>query len=248
MCWRRLQKTTESSARLQTEESLPQSGGQIKSVPTGIATVKDLIESRDDYEFYLEADRIALLSPVACALYKRPPLRFSLACEIWKFQRLLRKVEFLHNCGKGQLSRISYFRAWRNFEKSSMKLGFTIPPNVFGPGLSIVHRGTIVVNSDSKVGENCRLYHCVTIGSGREMPNDSPSIGNNVFVGTGVVIVGPITIADGIVIGANSYVNKSFTEPNITIAGCPAKKVSNRSSEGLWIRATEILRKDYNSR
>ena len=53
----------------------------------------------------------------------------------------------------------------------------------------------------------------------------------------------PITIADGIAIGANSYVDKSFSEPNITIAGCPAKKVSDKSSEDLWIRATEILRK-----
>jgi serine O-acetyltransferase len=210
--------------------------------------VKYLIESRADYEFFLEADRIALLTVGARALFKRPPLTFSSAFEIWKFQRLLRKVEFLRNCGQGQLSRISYLRAWHDFEKSSVKLGFTIPPNVFGPGLSIAHRGTIVVHSDSKVGENCRLYHCVTIGSGRNIPNDSPLIGNNVFIGTGAVIVGPITIADGIAIGANSYVNKSFSEPNITIAGCPAKQVSNRSSEDLWIRATEILRKDDNAR
>jgi serine O-acetyltransferase len=64
-----------------------------------------------------------------------------------------------------------------------------------------------------------------------------------VFIAAGAVIVGAITIADGISIGANSYVNKSFSEPNITIAGCPAKKISNKSSEDLWIRATEILRK-----
>lgn len=161
---------------------------------------------------------------------------------IWRFQRLLRKVEYLGNCGEGLLSRLSYLRAWYDFEKLSVKLGFTIPPNVFGPGLSIAHRGTIVVHSDSKVGENCRLHHGVTIGSGRIVPNDSPSIGNNVFIGAGAVIVGPIEIADGIAIGANSFVNKSFSEPNITIAGCPAKKVSNKSSEDLWLRATEILR------
>jgi serine O-acetyltransferase len=204
--------------------------------------VNVLIESKADYEFFLEADRIALLSSPARVLFKRPPLVFSLALEIWKFQRLLRKVEFLENCGKGLLSRISYMRAWHSFERSSLKLGFTIPANVFGPGLSIAHRGTIVVHPDSKVGENCRLHHGVTIGSGRNVPNDSPSIGNNVFVGAGAVVVGPIRIADGVAIGANSYVDKSFSEPNITIAGCPAKKVSNKSSEDLWIRATEILR------
>jgi serine O-acetyltransferase len=166
-----------------------------------------------------------------------------LEADIWRFQRLLRKVEYLKNCGKSPLDSISYLRCWYNFGKLSVKLGFTIPPNVFGPGLSIAHRGTIVVNPDVKVGENCRIHHNVTIGSGRNKSNDSPVIGNNVYIGPGAVLVGPIKIADGIVIGANSYVNKSFLEPNITIAGCPAKKVSNKGSEDLWVRATEVLRK-----
>jgi serine O-acetyltransferase len=69
-----------------------------------------------------------------------------------------------------------------------------------------------------------------------------PKIGNDVFIGPGAVIFGPVEIADGIAIGANSFVNKSFEEPNITIAGSPARKVSNKGSEGLHIRATEILR------
>lgn len=202
-----------------------------------------MIKSKADYEFYLEADKIALLNNYQGKI-PRSYVRFNL---VWKFQRLLRKVEFLGNCRKGRLSRFSYLRAWYDLEKLSVKLGFTIPRNVFGPGLSIAHRGTIVVHEDTKVGENCRLFHNVTIGSGRLplalAPNDSPSIGNNVFIGAGVVIVGAITIADGIAIGANSYVDKSFFEPNITIAGCPAKKVSNESSEDLWIRATEILKK-----
>jgi serine O-acetyltransferase len=219
-----------------------------------IVVVNDLIESKADYEFFLEADRIALDIPAGSRIWcgrlltvpelRRPRLfREEAYWGIWRFQRLLRKVEFLQNCGTSQLRRISYLRPWNSLGKLSVKLGFTIPPNVFGPGLSIAHRGTIVVHPDSKIGENCRIYHSVTIGSGRLAPNDSPSIGNNVFIGVGAVIVGAIKIADGIAIGANSYVNRSFSEPNITIAGCPAKKISNKGSEDLWIRATEILRK-----
>ena len=200
--------------------------------------VSGLIRSKADYEFYLEADCIALRRNYARKLKRSARNRD----EIWKFQQLLRKVEFLGNCGKGPLSRISYLRTWNSLEKLGVKLGFTIPPDAFGPGLSIAHRGTIVVGPGSKIGENCRMHQCVTIGSGLLIPEDAPSIGNNVFIGAGAVIVGHITIADGIAIGANSYVNKSFSEPNITIAGCPAKKVSNKSSEDLWIRATEILR------
>ena len=62
-------------------------------------------------------------------------------------------------------------------------------------------------------------------------------------IASGAKIFGNITIADGIVIGANSVVNKSFLEPNITIAGVPAKKISNKGSQDRIINSTEILRK-----
>ena len=55
--------------------------------------------------------------------------------------------------------------------------------------------------------------------------DDAPIIGNNVEVGFGAVIIGKVKIADGIKIGANSVVTKSFLEPNIKIAGVPAKKI-----------------------
>ena len=87
----------------------------------------------------------------------------------------------------------------------------------------------------------CRIHQFVTIG--HSAPGiKPPRIGNNVFIGPGAVIVGDIEIADGIAIGANLYVAESFEEPNITIAGCPARKISDKGSKYLWCRATEILR------
>ncbi|MGA3290224.1 MAG: serine acetyltransferase [Candidatus Bathyarchaeia archaeon] len=192
-----------------------------------------MINSKEDYLFYLAADRIALR-----ARFPHPRLFND---EIWKFQRRLRQVEFFENCRKYRLNPISYYFARYNLHRLSLQLGFTIPCNVFGPGLSIAHRGTIVVSPSAKVGENCRILQGVTIGIARK-GDIAPSIGNNVFIGPGAVILGAVTIADGIAIGANSYVDKSFTEPNITLAGCPARKISNKSSEDLWLRATDILR------
>lgn len=61
----------------------------------------------------------------------------------------------------------------------------------------------------------------------------APKIGNNVFIGAGAKIYGDIIIADDTAIGANSLVNKSFTESGITIAGIPARKVSNKGSKNL---------------
>lgn len=204
-----------------------------------VRSVAKVIKSKEDYLFYLEADRVALLAREL----KRP--RF-LVDEIWKFQRLLRKVEYLKNCGENRLSWISGLQARYRLAKLSIDLGYTIPCNVFGPGLSIAHRGTIVVHPRVRVGENCRIHQGVTLGSGAR--GLVPTIGNNVFIGPNAVVVGPITIADGIAIGANSYVDKSFQEPNITIAGCPAKKISDRSPEDCWIRATEILRREVSEK
>jgi serine O-acetyltransferase len=194
-----------------------------------------LIKSKDDYRFFLSADKIAL----NCT--RRRPRFYD---EIWRFELLLRKVEFFMNCKKGYFNKVylDYLRV-RKYNLG-LKLGFSIPANVFGPGLSIAHYGTIVVGDEVSVGANCRIHQCVTIGvSAGKQQQLSPIIGDNVFIGPGAVIVGPIKIADGVAIGANSYVNKSFTEPEVTIAGAPAKIVSGEGSKGLYHRSTEILMK-----
>lgn len=56
------------------------------------------------------------------------------------------------------------------------------------------------------------------------------TIGDNVFIGTGAKIIGDISIANNVVIGANSVVCKSIEEPGITVAGIPAKKISEKDS------------------
>jgi serine O-acetyltransferase len=68
-----------------------------------------------------------------------------------------------------------------------------------------------------------------------------------VFIGPGAVIIGPLEIADDIAIGANSFVNKSFTEKGIIVAGVPAKKVAGKHTD-LVVPATEKLRKRLGNR
>ncbi len=121
---------------------------------------------------------------------------------------------------------------WR-FERRLLRLGFDIPCNVFGPGLSIAHYGNIVVNGAARIGTNCRIHAGVNIGTQAGATFQAPKIGDNVYIGPGAKIFGPIQIAGGIAIGANSVVNKSFTEPDISIAGVPARKISAKGSEGL---------------
>lgn len=97
--------------------------------------------------------------------------------------------------------------------------------------MHIVH-GKVVINAYAKIGSNCKILSDVTIGvSGKINSTDRPIIGNNVFIGSGARIIGGVTIADNVVIGANAVVTKSITEPGITVAGIPAKKISDVGSE-----------------
>ena len=143
---------------------------------------------------------------------------------IYKFQKKLRKVEYYKNCKNNVYYKPYYFYLLYSYKKLSLKLGFSIPPNVFGPGLSIVHYGTIVVNANAKVGKNCRIHPSTCIGaSGGE--NKAPQIGDNVYIAPGVKIFGNIEISNNIAFAANSAVNSSFYKENYLIGGVPAKEI-----------------------
>lgn len=180
-----------------------------------------MINSKSDYIAYLEADKKAM------GISKNP--KFNLFSEIWQFVRLLRKTEYLNNCKRGSvIGKIQYRITSIKLHKLSMKLGFEIPLNTVGKGLSISHKGTIVIHPDARIGENCRLHVCVNIGTSMGTQNDVPKIGDNVYIGPGAKIFGPIEIGNNTVIGANAVVNKSFSEGNVTIGGVPAKIISDK--------------------
>ena len=96
----------------------------------------------------------------------------------------------------------------------------TIFPHLFG----------IVIARAATIGNNCRIYQNVTIGAkdiatGHGDPAFYPTIGNNVTIYAGAVIIGPVHIGDNAVIGANAVVTKDVPA-NATAVGIPAKIVS----------------------
>ena len=150
---------------------------------------------------------------------------------ILDFEYLLRKVEFLTNCKSIIFRRLRLAINRLRLRKKQLRLGFTIPINVFGPGLSIAHYGTIVVSQDATVGNNCRLHAGVNIGASAGQAG-APCIGDNVYIGPGAILYGDIVIASNISIGANATVNKSFVKNNVVIAGTPATIV--REGANAW--------------
>jgi serine O-acetyltransferase len=182
------------------------------------------IKSREDYRLFVDSDRRSL-----GITSKRNWFTLN---EILVFQIRLRRLEFALNCSKNPIRLLIRRYLYR---RTSIRLGFSISPNTIGPGLSIAHRGTIVVNGGARIGTNCRLHVGVNIGTEAGKADSAPTIGDNCYIGPGAKIFGSITIGAGSVIGANAVVNKSFPEGHQSIAGVPASVISNKSSEGLLI-------------
>ena len=139
-----------------------------------------------------------------------------------RFQLRLRKIEYLYNTkGRNPLRNLRWFLLEVVNHRLGTRLGFSIPKNVFGPGLCIVHPGTIVVNPAAKVGSYCRIHPGTCIGD----YDGVPTLGDHVYIGPGAKLYGPITLGNNVAIGANAVVNKSIGD-NVTLAGIPARIVS----------------------
>lgn len=190
-----------------------------------------MINSKEDLKEYLRLDAIMLGRPA-----NRPRFWHD---EMWTYQILMRKCEYYINCRRDFLGKIWLKFLKFRFTRIGRIRGFQLPFNVFGPGLAIAHYGSIVVNANSRIGKNCRIHENTTIGANGFYSNKAPIIGNNVYIATGARIIGDITIADDVVIGANAVVVKSILEPGTTWAGVPAKKISNKSSEDYLVKGVE---------
>lgn len=179
-----------------------------------------MIDSKKAYLYFLKEDERAMR-------LQGSRLKNLIFNDIWLFLRLLRKMEYVTNCNKNKLVKlITRFRL-RRIEK---KLGFSIPINTFDCGLSIPHYGNIVVNAGAKIGKNCRIHVGTNIGTSAGKGTDAPDIGDNCYIGPGAKIFGKIKIGDNTAIGANAVVTHSFESGNCTIAGIPAKIISNKNS------------------
>ena len=182
-----------------------------------------MIKSKEDYKAYLEADRIALGK-------KKQKIVLFIIDPIWYYIRLLRKIAYYKNCKKSKIWLPYFYYLKFRMKRLKILLGFELPLNSIGPGLYLAHIGPVVISPVCQIGKNFRLNINIVIGEngGRE---EVPKIGDNVTIEAGSKLFGRIEIADGIHIGANSVVTKSFLEKNSIIAGVPAKKIGMRKMD-----------------
>lgn len=109
---------------------------------------------------------------------------------------------------------------------SRHKTGIEIHPGaVIGNRLFMDHGMGIVIGETTIIGDNCTIYHGVTLGgTGKDKIKRHPTLKNNVLVGCGSKVLGNITIEENVKIGANSVVLKDVPK-NSTIVGIPGKIV-----------------------
>jgi len=108
--------------------------------------------------------------------------------------------------------------------------GISIPARCrIAGGLRIHHFGGIILHPTAEIGENCTLYHEVTIGD-RGGYGGAARIGSNVLIGAGAKIIGEISIGNNCTVGANAVVAKDMPENSIATGNpCLIKKKGSKN-------------------
>ena len=105
------------------------------------------------------------------------------------------------------------------------------PGAVIGHSVFIDHGSGIVIGETAEVGDGCTLYQGVTLGgTGKDSGKRHPTLGNNVLIGAGAKVLGPVYIGDNVRVGAGSVVLKNLPA-NTTAVGVPAEVVRVRGSQ-----------------
>ena len=136
--------------------------------------------------------------------------------------KAVRSHQLAHWCYRHNLK----FLARAISQRCRRRTGIEIHPGAtIGRRLVIDHGMGNVIGETAEIGDDCLIYHGVTLGgTGKDVGKRHPTIGNNVLIGTGAKVLGPIRVGDNSRIAANSVVLKEIPEDS-TAVGIPARVV-----------------------
>lgn len=151
--------------------------------------------------------------------------------------------------------RLNHFLWQKNFKYTARFLsqvarfltGIEIHPGAkIGRGFFIDHGMGVVIGETSEIGNNVTMYHDVTLGgttvfdkNGKVMSKRHPTIGNNVIIGSGAQVLGPIKIGNNVKIGSNAVVVKDVSS-NQTVVGVPAHKTVKSNDKDKSFKAYAV--------
>lgn len=164
-----------------------------------------------------------LKEDIACVKDRDPAARS--AFEIYFLYPGLKAIR-MHRLANKFYNRKMYFMARWISQRASKKTGIEIhPAATIGKRFFIDHGTGVVIGETAIIGDNVTVYQGVTLGgTGKDTGKRHPTIGNNVMIGSGAKVLGPLEIGDNSRIAAGAVVLKDIP-PNSTAVGVPAKVV-----------------------
>lgn len=164
--------------------------------------------------------------------------------------------------------RFNHFLWRKNFRLLSRVLsqiarfltGIEIHPGAkIGKGFFIDHGAGVVIGETAEIGNNVTMYHGVTLGGttvfdakGKITTKRHPTIGNNVIIGSGAQVLGPIKVGNDVKIGSNAVVIKDV-EAGTTVVGVPAHRADRNKGKntfqayGMTCDTKDPLQEEINS-
>lgn len=139
---------------------------------------------------------------------------------------------FFHKFAHWFYGKKMFFLARLTSQTSRFITGVEIHPGAkIGRGLFIDHGMGVVIGETAEVGDNCTIYHEVTLGGTGKTKGSKrhPTIGNNVLIGAGAKVLGPFNVGDNSQIGANTFVSDEV-EQNTTVVGAKGRAVRKRGN------------------
>ena len=111
--------------------------------------------------------------------------------------------------------------------------GIEIHPGAkIGRGFFIDHGMGTVIGETVEIGKNCVMYHNVTLGgTGKHKGKRHPTIGDNVVIGTGAILLGIVHIGNNVKIGADTFIIDKKIPDNCTVVGTPGKIVKLKNKK-----------------
>lgn len=171
-----------------------------------------------------------LREDIACVKDRDPAARS--AIEVYLLYPGLKAIR-LHRLANKLYNKKMFFAARWISQRASKKTGIEIHPAVqIGKRFFIDHGTGVVIGETTVIGDDVTIYQGVTLGgTGKDIGKRHPTIGNNVMIGAGAKVLGPLTIGDNSKIASGAVVLDDIP-PNSTAVGVPARVVKR---EGLRV-------------
>lgn len=190
-----------------------------------------MIQTREELSSYIKADKKRRRRYVPLL---KEWIKGSEDYSVKAFTLMLRYHEYYLNKKRTLWNFLPHLFCKWYYTRLKVRHQLFIYPNSIGSGLYLQHPGFRRIGRWVQIGKNCTILPMVLIGKKHSGPCRI-TIGDNCYIGTGVTILGPLTIGDNVTIAAGAVVTRDVPD-NVTVAGVPAKIIKENSINKIKVK------------